>query len=345
MSSTKGPAKGTRIAGGRYYLVRADGPRRVWVPLTRVDEGLPAFYAALSAALNRPTVPDDAMAQVIAAWQSDVMPRHAPKTQRDERAVCATIAASFVEFRACDVRPPDVADYLQAFRAKPRTHNAHRAMLRELMRYAEERGWREAGSNPVAPIRTQSTPPRTRYITDSELRRIKVAAMTGDDGLRTRSGPMLCALIDMAYLTGQRIGDLLALEWADLGADGVRFTPGKTASSTAASVVIEWTPRLRDVERRLHELRVARRGFAPQVFTTQDGRAYTYWGASTAWRRAVKRAGIRDCHFHDLRAKALTDVEAAHGMQAARRMGTHSTEQQTAEYTRKRAGSRTRATR
>ena len=72
---------------------------------------------------------------------------------------------------------------------------------------------------------------------------------------------------------------------------------------------------------------------------------YTYHGASTAWRRAVKRAGVHNCHFNDLRAKALTDKEATEGMQQARRMGAHSTEAQTADYVRHRQAQRTEATR
>ena len=102
-------------------------------------------------------------------------------------------------------------------------------------------------------------------------------------------------------------------------------------------MLIEWTPKLRDVDRRLKELRVARRAFGDYVFTKQAakkgmakaGKRYTYWGASTAWRRACERAGIKDLHFHDLRAKALTDTEESDGMQAARRKGSHSTEKQT----------------
>ncbi|WP_242615484.1 hypothetical protein [Sphaerotilus mobilis] len=62
------------------------------------------------------------------------------------------------------------------------------------------------------------------------------------------------------------------------------------------------------------------------------------------WKRACKRAGLVDAHFHDLRAKALTDTEATSGMQAARTMGAHSTEAQTADYVRQRKGRTIRAT-
>jgi hypothetical protein len=74
------------------------------------------------------------------------------------------------------------------------------------------------------------------------------------------------------------------------------------------------------------------------VITTQEAQPYTYYGASTAWQRAVKRAGVHNCHFNDLHAKALTDKETAAGMQQARRKGAHSTEAQTADYVRHREG-------
>jgi integrase len=350
MTSTKGPARGTFIVSGRYYLVRADGKRRVWIKLTRVSEGLPAFYAALAAELAAPVVADDLMPKVIAAWERDVMSAHAEKTQRDERARGRVIAEEFDEFRACDMRPQDIAGFLQQFRDRPKTHNLYRAQIGELMRFAIERGWREPGSNPVVGvIRTMPTPPRGRYLTDSEVRRIKVAGCYGLDGKRTRSGLMLAALVDMAYLTGQRIADLLALQWGAIGDAGITFRPEKTAGSTGAQVLIGWTPKLVDVVRRLREMRRGRRvvdlDAGAWVFTTQSGRQAGYWGMSSAWRRACERAGIKDAHFHDLRAKALTDTEEQQGMQAARRKGAHSTEGQTADYIRHRKPQVSRSTR
>jgi integrase len=216
-----------------------------------------------------------------------------------------------------------------------------RSGLRELMRFAESKDYRPAGSNPVDSLKTMNVKARKKYITDSELRRIKVAAMYGDDGKRTRSGPMLCALIDLAYLTGQRIGDLLDLRWANVKQDGIYFKPGKTEGSTGASVLIGWTPKLSAVIGRIKALK--RRSLTHVIFM-QEGQPYTYYGASSAWMRAVKRSGMENCHFHDLRAKAITDKEGAEGMQQARRMGAHSTEGQTADYVRHRKAQRTGAT-
>lgn len=327
---------------GTYYKATADGERRIWVRLTPAREGLPAMYQALARLMQADTVAH-LMPKLIADWERDVMSRHADKTQRDERAMCAKLADSLSEVEVAALKPPHIAQLLAPLKSKPRTHNRYRALLRELMRYAMEKGLRD--DNPVDPIKTMTERARTRYITDSELRRIKVSAIYGEDGKRTRSGLMICALIDMAYLTGQRIGDLLALEWDAIGTDGISFKPAKVAKSTGAHVLVSWSPALRDVVRRLRELRKERRGFSPRVFTTQDGRAYTYWGASTAWRRAVKRSGVTGCTFHDVRAKALTDLERREGMQAARRMGGHSTEGQTADYVRSKGAQKAPATR
>lgn len=336
------------VKSGRCYLVTAEGKKRIWHPLTRLSEGLPALYSAL-AQITAEAAGAGNMPALISQWEREVMPAHAEKTQVDDRRYGAVIAAAFAEFAPVQVETPDCAAFLGQFRSKPRTHNAYRAALREYMRFAEERGLRPAGSNPLQAIRTLRTPPRGRYITDSELRRIKVAAMRAQDRhggeLDTRSGPMLCALIDMAYLTGQAIGDLLALEWRQLGREGICFARSKVARTTGATVLIEWTPKLRDVERRLRDLRKQRRAFGAKVFVSQDGQPYTYWGAASAWRRALERSGVASCHFHDLKAKALTDKEAREGMREAQKMGQHSTEGQTAEYVRHKTPRKTGATR
>jgi len=329
------------LKDGSYWHVTSIGKLRKWQKLCRAREGLPAMYLAL-AALTADKGLDDMMPKLCADWLRDVAVTRAKKTQEDDAYRCREISDGFAEFRAGQVKPPDVVDFLKRFRATPRTYNAYRSALRELMRFAEERGFRDAGSNPTAAVKPMTIQKRGRYITDSEMRRIKVGAMYGKDGARTRSGPMLCALIDLAYLTGQRIGDLLTLEWSALGQDGIAFEPAKVAKSTRVRVIIEWTPRLREVIDRLRAFKKV--GFK-RVITTQEGQPYTYSGVDSAWRRALERAGVPDCHFHDIRAKALTDKDRAEGMGAARTMGGHATESQTAGYVHHKQATRTGATR
>lgn len=356
---SSGLPSGVFSKGRWYYRVRAEGTRRVWVKLSRISEGLPALYTALAKALTVDQV-DDSMPSVISAWKATVGASHTAKTQYNEAHMLDAIAQAFRDFRAGQVEAPDCAEFLQAWLKKPRSFNAYRSMLRELMRFSIERGYRK--DNPLDAIRTLSTPARRRYITDSELRRIKVGAIYGDDGLATRSGRMICALIDVAYLTGQRIGDLLALRWHPdpddqaapyVAKDGLHWQPGKTAASTGARVHITWTPKLVDAVERIRRLQAERllkrradqRVVSGYLFTGQDGKPLTYSGAASAWKRAVKRAGVRDVHFHDIRAKAVTDVDQVSGRRAARTMSAHSTEGQTADYIRNRRAEPVKATR
>lgn len=328
-----------------YYLHRIDR-RKVWTKLSLIDAGLPAMRKAL-ADLVTYKVEDRGLPALIRRWQQEVMPKHAPKTQIGEINYGRVIAHAFADFKSVDqITPLDVTEFLDQFTDKPRTFNAHRGMLREYLRFAIQLNFAKPGTNPVdGIIKTMTVKARTRYITDSELRRIKVACMYSSQGRRNQSGPSACALIDMAYLTGQRISDLIALEWDDITDKGIYFRPGKTEASTQAAVTIQWSPKLRDVVRRLREIRLKARLKPSTVFITLSGKSATYNGTHTAWFRAVKRSGVAPCHFHDIRAKALTDKEGREGMQAARKMGTHSTEQQTADYVRKRGSSSTGATR
>lgn len=336
--------KGVHAKHGAYYLVRQVDKKRTWLRLSTVRDGLPAMYRALADAEMQGAV-DERMGALCSLWLQEVSTRHAKKTQANDIYQVRTISQAFVEFRASEVRAPDAMEFLKAFQDKPRTYNAYRSMLRELMRFAEEKGLREPGTNPVDALRTAAVKARSRYITDSELRRIKVAALRSKGqraGQVNPAGQTVCAVIDMAYLTGQRISDVLALQWVHAVKDGIWFMPAKTEGSTGAQVLIEWTPRLRELMARI-------KGFKHRhithVFATQDGQPYNYEAMKSAWRRALDRAGVKDAHIHDLRAKALTDVDRLHGIAAAQRMGAHSTQSQTADYVRHKQAIRSQATR
>jgi len=329
------------LKDGSYWHVAAIGKIRKWTKLCREREGLPAMYLALGK-LTADKGIDDMVPKLIADWKEEVGKDREKRTRDDDAFRLREISDAFAEFRAAQVKTPDVTEFLKRFKATPRTYNAYRSMVRELMRYAEEKGFRPEGSNPTGAIKQISIAARNRYITDSELRRIKVAAMYGKDGVLTRSGPMICAVIDLAYLTGQRISDLLALEWSAIGKDGITFKPGKLAKTTRVTVLIEWTPRLRAVIERVKKIKRANIRY---VLANQEGRPYKYHGVRIAWDRALERAGIEDAHIHDLRAKALTDKDRAEGMGAARTMGGHATEHQTADYVRHKTAKKTSATR
>lgn len=337
-----------------YCRAMRQGEKIVWIKLTLVQDGLAALYAKMSE-LHTADVGRDRIPALVGQWLNEIAVTHKPKTQANDRWVMTAISEAFIEFRASQITPPDVVTWLKKFRDKPRTHNEMRSGLRELMRFAEAEGHRPAGTNPVDSVKTMKVKARTRYPTDSELRRIKFAACIGDDKKRTRMGPTIAGLIDLAYLTGQRIGDLLELRWNKkaamengevvapyVGDDGLYFQPAKTAGSTGAKVRIEWTPRLVAAIERFKAM--GRRNLI-YVVTSQEAQRYDYEAFKSAWARAVKRSGVQNLHFHDLRAKALTDKDEDEGIGAAQTMGAHSTQNQTADYIRHRKAKTAKATR
>lgn len=346
--------------GRWYYLVTAEGTKRVWTKVTLISDGIPALYRKL-ADMTAADLAPDRMPLVAQLWLKEACADH--KDKRNDEWAADTISEAFAEFRARDVTTPACIAFLKPWREKKqaRTFNLMRHALLDMMRFAEGQEsngvpLRDPGTNPVVSIKRMATPARDRYPTDSEVRRLKFHAMVGRDGARTRSGPYVAAAIDLAYLTGQRIGDLLELRWSKRAAtneagevvapyiseDGIFFKPAKTAGSTGAKVLITWTPRLRAVIARIE---ASGRRNLRFVLTNQEAQQLLYDTFSTAWWRACDRAGIKGLHFHDLKAKALTDEEELRGLEAARKKGAHSTTKQTSDYVRRRKAQKSEATR
>lgn len=126
---------------------------------------------------------------------------------------------------------------------------------------------------------------------------------------------------------------------------------GTMPSSSGLRLLIEMTPDLRETLDRARGGKVTAIG---PVICTHTGGRFTYIGAYSAWKRACQRARLayeKDCkkreitpdplyligmHFHDLRAKALTDLKRQRGAAAAQSLAGHTTESMTAHYTKSR---------
>lgn len=196
---------------------------------------------------------------------------------------------------------------------------------------------------------TKGYKPRKRYVTDSHLRRIKLAGLYGNNGKRTPSGLMFCCVVELLYLTGADVSVMVRLlEQADQArpdephvcADGIMLRRDKTDGSSRP-VIIEWTPRLRAVVARLTAIkaerrskkRMAQRVECPHLITKVDGTPMNYEAFSNQWQKAMKRAAatgkVPPTMTRDLRAKAATDKDDDEGLQAANHLLDHTTQAQT----------------
>lgn len=300
---------------GAFYYVDAGNK---WHRLCAEREGLPAVYRALATLTEREAT-SDRMPAVISRWVESKRAEWAPKTARDQERIARILSDAFVEFRPDQVTTPVCSQYLKTFAAIKRTHNLHRSVLRQVMAFAALEGLRE-GHNPISNIETKSTPGRSRIVTDAEIEAVKAGAM-----LQTRNGEALVQMIDLALLTGQRIGDLIGLRWQDVTKEGIRVQQGKTAER----LLIQWSPKLRAA------IAACARGGdrIGFVLQTQSGRGYRYAGIRSAWVRACARAGVEDLNIHDLRGRAGVDVRVVYGLDGAKELLGHRSVRMTEHYT------------
>jgi integrase len=274
------------------------------------------------------------MPAVLDAWKEDVLPRYEEKTRREYERQLGHIKTAFADFDVCDVKASSVKNFLRDnFAGKANTAKKYKALLSLVFSWAIGEDYIERNPAAGLDMKAYKEKKRDRYLTDSEVLAIKAAALTGKDGKATRSGPMMVCLMDLGYLTGQRIGDLLRLRWQDVNDAGIDFRPAKTVNSTGVRLRVARSP---DLDALLERARAFGKVKSLHVIHTLYGQRYTYHGAESAWSRACERASVADANFHDLRAKALTDVKRAYGADAAQALGGHATAAMTAHYTKAR---------
>lgn len=298
---------------GAYYFVTTANK---WVRLCAEKDGLPAMYRAL-AALTDAEATSDRMSAVISRWLEEKKAEWSDKTAKDNERIAAIMSKRWAEFRPGDITTPLCNQYLKDYAKTPRTYNLHRTILRQVLSFAALDGLRQ-GYNPIDDVPRKSLGGRKRTVTDDEIKAVKKAAMQA-----TRNGEALVQMIDLALLTGQRIGDLLKLRWQDVTKEGVLVEQSKTGER----LLIQWTPALRAA------LKACERGDRiGHVLKTQSGKGYQYAGIRSAWVRACERAGVQDLNIHDLRGRAGVDKTQAEGLESAKALLGHRSIKMTEHY-------------
>jgi integrase len=293
--------------GAYYHVVHG-----VWTRLSdRLDlalarwaeiEGPPSRGSTVGAAIDR--------------YQLEALPRLAERTRQDYVLSLGRLRTVFGEVELTDVRPMHVAQYLDRRSAKV-SANRDVAVLSSVFAMAMRWGWCDA--NPCRGVRRNPERARERYLSDTELQALRDAA----------DAQWQC-IIDLAYLTALRRGDLMALRLGDIEPDGLAVTHRKTGARRLYTMTAE----LKLVLDRIRRLR--RRVGTLLLFAARNGQPYSAGGWESAWRRLRTRAGITDAHFHDLRAKALTDAKRVGGLDYAQALGGHERRDTTEGYVRAR---------
>lgn len=201
--------------------------------------------------------------------------------------------------KPADLRPVHVAKYLDMRgKAAPVRANREKSLLSHMFSMAMR--WGIVDSNPCRGVARNTETPRDRFVTDRELRNfIDYSESLGE------TGQLMARTAWLAYLTGQRRGDLLKLRLDMLTDEGILIRQSKNG----ARVIIEWTPALHECVSTLRALPRPISGMF--LICNRSGQTYTDSGFKAMWGRimtAWSELGNERFHFHDLRAKAITKM-------------------------------------
>jgi hypothetical protein len=272
-----------RVNHGRAYYVRKVAGKVRWTPLCRADEGEAAIRAAYEAVLNeKPRT----VADILGAWLKDGGRDLRPRTRREyERQITAKLEPTLGKMLPENVKPSHIAQYLE--RRKGPIGNREIATLSTVFNWAMRQGWID--ENPCRGTRRNRETPRRRYVEDDELAKALEATT-----------PAFRRLMQAAYLTGLRQGDLRVLRKDQISEKGIQLAESKRGKR----LVISWSDELKA----LVDAAVAA-SKCDRVFANTRGRPWT----ESAIQSARRRLGA-DFAFHDLRAKAESDHEVGLGL-------------------------------
>lgn len=263
---------------GAFYLVKAGK----W---TRLGADLPTALAEYARRIAQPT---GGMAALIEEALPDIVADKRPATVKLYTLAARQLQRILVEFSPEQVTPQVVAQLRRGLRDTPVMANKCVMVLKMVFYWALENG--QATSNPAVGAAKYKERARTRRVTLDEFAAI-----------RQHASPRLQVVMDLCYLTGQRIGDVLKIRRGDLLDAGVYVRQQKTG----AELTVAWSPDLRAaVERaKAQHGSVARMRLIPWAYRTmhQD------------WTAAVKAAGVEHCTLHDLRAMSASDTKRQGG--------------------------------
>jgi len=278
-----------------YFFVDHMG---VW---HRLGSSLTEMYQSYAEFLEERPV--RTMADLFDRYMVEVVPKKAPRTQKDNAYEMRYLRAALAKMDPKQFKPRHGYAYYNTRKEKSLRRAVNEmALLSHVFTKAVE--WGIVDENPCKQIRKERPKPRRRYVSEIEYQA----------AYKVMSEMAQCAM-DIAVLTALRPGDVLGLERSNLIDEGILVHTAKTSKD----LIIEWSPELRRVVKRALSLPPHVR---QPLICNKQGKAYTVDGFNSIWYRRI-RAAIADnenpleepFQFRDLRAKSASDDTA----EAARR--------------------------
>lgn len=308
-----------QLKHGAYYFVGRD---KKWIRLSEDKALALAKWAVLEGETplldntDRPI--KGSVGELITRYMIEIAPHKAASTFKGNQLEAANLQKVFAKVQAYAVQPTHIAKYLDT-RGRTSQVRANReiALLSTIFSYGMR--WGAVNSNPCKGVAKHKEIGRDRYILDSEFEAVKNIA-----------GDFIATVMDFAYITALRKGDILRLRLDQITEQGIWVKQSKTG----AKQLYEWSDGLHDVVNRAMTFKRPKNQY---LFCNRQSQPYTDSGFKCMWQRIqvqwAEQGGNRFT-FHDIRAKALTDAKQK-GMDAQTLAG-HSSAAMTEHYIKQR---------
>lgn len=340
----------TQRSGRIYYYYDTGGKPRREIPLGPDYVAAVQKWAELESDQSQ-TVPTLTFKDAALRYIREVLPTKAPRTQSDNLKELEVLYEFFDNPPAAlgEIEPQHIRLY-RNWRLNRTKHwyldrnrvppidaggvraNRELALFSHIFNYAREMGLTSA-PNPSAGVRKTRERGRDIYIEDSVYKLVYAAA---DQPLRDA--------MDLAYLTGQRPADTLALGQGDIKNGTLEIQQGKTGKKLRITVEGELADVIARIKNRKQKLSIV----STYLIINEKGQPLSRDALRSRFDRARSAAGVpkEQFQFRDLRAKAGTDKTDSAGdiRQAQRQLG-HTSVTMTEHYVRNRRGDKVGPTR
>lgn len=234
--------------------------------------------------LPQTPTPQYTLGDLIGRYLVEVLPGKRPATIPTQRLQLSWWCQELGQYPVAEITPArlvECRDRLASGRSNATT-NRYLAVLSHLFTVAV-REWQLVTENPVSKIRKPREPRgRVRFLSDEERQHLL-------DACRESRNKDLYLVVILALSTGARRGELLGLRWADVDTNRGLLTFRETKNGESRAVPL--------TGQALSLMRERSRGSGGPLTAL----VFPPTAIRTAWDNAVRRAGLVDFRFHDLR--------------------------------------------
>ena len=263
----------------------------------------------------------------------EVVPTKAPATQHDNLRELKQLYKFFDNPPAPldQIKPIHIRQYLDYRESKTRA-NREKALFSHIWNKAREWGYTDL-TNPCQGIKGHTETGRKEIYIENNVY----------DAVYQRASQPLRDAMDMAYLTGQRPGDILKMSETDINDGMLQIKQAKTGKKLRISIEGELDALIRRIMQRKQQYPIR----SLYLIIDNTGQHFSASMLRSHFDRARAAAGIEKSQFQfrDIRAKAGTDTAESTGdiYRAQKQLG-HSNVAMTQQYIRNRRGDKIKPT-